>query len=449
MNIFLFSIFHIFYLLFLQKEIKSVQITTKRYAPETTPDVELDQYYPHVAEFVLNTSGVRKEYTMTFDTSSELTWIVNNDTNNTNETITVIPNEKLEGIFNYSNISLPSQYLNISNVQVFNVPNKKLVNYDGVIGLPRKYEREESEIIGEEGGEKEDYFHYFYPAWKLKKKEIIISFIHDKNYGKIYLGEYDSLFFDFNINNCKCNCTSNYPNYNQTNNPTDFWNCLLSNYSIKGVTEEAPDLALFSLSNEYIISPYRYMNYILNNISDYFGRRGTCLKSIQNPLLIKITCEKDNKLKGLEISFGFKDGLNLTIGGDYLFKKHDESKVELKIAFFKDQNIKYWIMGEPIMRQYNLLFIKNDTFEEGVIIVSRAKEYGITLLIVAFSCGILFLIIFIIIFIHYKSHETKRRINNRAANTLVARDFKDELDPEDCSPRSPRKRKVQFKEKEA
>ncbi|MCQ2820655.1 MAG: hypothetical protein MJ252_25600 [archaeon] len=413
------------FILFTQlNPLNAIQIATRRSPPETKSESELDQFYPHVAKFIISKNGTEKEYSFVFNTISEFTWLVDNNTEAVEE-VDVLLNEKWKGKFDYQNITQIAQHLNFTNVQIFNMPSRDIVNYDAGLGLPRKYEREEKEIIGEEGGEKEDVlYNYFYSSLNLTKGEIIISFIHDKNFGKIYFGEYDKNFFDLDIKNTKCNCISRpNKNYNMTKDPSDFWNCPLSNFSITldhTITQDK-SLALFALSGEYIYAPKEYSDAFMNDITGYFQRKNTCQKKTEENGFYYYICEKSNKLKGLELSFGFSDGLNLTVTGDYLFKKYDEKYVKLKVIF---ANIDYWVLGEPIIRQYNLLFIKNSTEDEGSIIVSRAKEYGVTLLIVAVGCGVFFLLVFIIFFIKYKIQEGSRK-NILSADNFISRDIKE------------------------
>ena len=105
-------------------------------------------------------------------------------------------------------------------------------------------------------------------------------------------------------------------------------------------------------------------------------------------------CQKLEEFEGIpDFSLITKDNnIKLTAIIDDLFENYNSTFQDFKIIYANDNNENnIWYIGEPIIKNYNLLF----NFDNGNIIIVESLSFGLFLVYIGFIIGVLILLIFL------------------------------------------------------
>ena len=241
-------------------------------------------------------------------------------------------------------------------------------------------------------------------------KGSFISFIQKENDRAVMsFGELDSQF-DTSLSH---QCQSEYGYY---------FSCQVSSIKI-GVNEiyspssARQEIAIFSISDEYIILPNKAGNetilYYNKKIKELFSVE--CKdESKENDEMINITCDYFNYEYLPDLYFEMKGGMGVMALSIDMFKLLSNFKMELKLKYRKkpeDININsyLWILGEPVTKNYNF-FVNYTDKEKPYLIIVPSSLNGFILILVATGGGFLFLFIFLIIV--YCSAKKENKLKN-------------------------------------
>jgi hypothetical protein len=252
----------------------------------------------------------------------------------------------------------------------------------------------------------------------------IYSFL---NYNKIIKGEpkfsiiYNSkeviklnIYGEENENEDIFKKKGNYCNISNENFVKNLWNCKIQAYSKNSsqITLSGQYI-VFDTNLDVIIPPSPIGSVILNEyantINSTFG--GKCLFFEDDHIKLLYCNISNSQLKDNEgipdFSLIIENNIKLTAIIDDLFKEHSGSIQIFKIIIDKkkEDNIKLWYIGHPILKNYHLLFIsKNNT-----IYIAENFDFGLYLVYIGFIIGFSILLIFL--FMLYKARKKGNEIS--------------------------------------
>ena len=352
-------IFFYFYLLLLIAKFNSKEFKLKKLSHEN------NEYNPYVFNFTLNNDTIIK-YPSIFNTSQPYTLLYDeNKTSDREECIKIENNQFC--------------YFKTDN-------SDEVKGYYGIIGISnirkeahQKYNKNHS------------YYSYLSSLEKEEENEKVydyINFVQSENDEAVMLfGSLHSHFKNSNSRTCQCG--------------NKFWSCNVSSLKIGANeiyrTTSGNDVAIFSISEEYIILP----KYVGNITLDYYKNKIKQLFDVDcylgNDTLTNLTCVKYFNYEDLpDLSFVMKDGINILALSIDLFKILKNYSLVLKIKYSNSSEASDWYLGEPVIKNYN--FLLNYTKEnDAYLFITPSSLNGFILIIVACVGGFLFLFIFLTI----------------------------------------------------
>ena len=357
------------------------KLSSKEYVmKKSSKDNEFSPYIFKLEKENINNSFI-------FDTTSYILWLGNHNISNFTLKINTIDGEKMNAI----------EICNKNDFCYFKTDKIMKGGYIGSVGISNK----NREILtnNKKKREYENKFQYYFLKYylntlNLKEEERYINFIQKNNNEAIMIfGNYDNIFKN---NFHKCQCKKNQTNRNYIDNNI-YWCCEISSIKIGENDIYNPIInnkyGIFSISEEYIIGPdiailHKYQKYI----KETFGVE--CQKDYN--LLIGLKCDYFNYKEMPDLSFIMKEDFGILALSTDLFKVVGNNKLELKIKINNKTNERNWYLGEPIIKNYNLLLNYTNLTDISLIIIPSSRNSFIIITIIIIL-GFLFLIIFIII----------------------------------------------------
>jgi len=335
-------------------------------------------------------SNIFGEGNYVFDTASFLSWKYNRENKEIGEyTFITKKNENLKGKIQFNEENM--NYIEINNG---NNLKKKYSNNFGVVCIPKSIPERIKNSITTEDNEEEIKFSYLdLLSTELNEDEQYINYIQDTiNTGKIIFGKKNEVF-DVNVNNKEiksCNCISP-PNTAVENEFLNFWNCKIDSFFIENIKFPASYsislngeiFAIFAIEEEYIIAPKitgnEIINYYKKLINDNYGT----------------SCELQDFTTSTKImlckSFNFAElpDFNIILDGEIylialsfdLFKEKNDTHLYFKILLNEANTREYWYLGDPIIKNYNLLFDYTKTGNETITIVQSDKYESMVIIL--------------------------------------------------------------------
>ena len=370
-------------------------------------EIENDENSEEIFSPYKFSSNIFDEGNYTFDTASFYSW--KNDLSSNDV-----------GTYNYNNkkneIISGIMKINELNLNYIELNNKKYDDNLGSICIPKKIpERIIEKIKSVDSIEKKDNIKYSYIDLVnsgLNDDEKYINYIQDSiNTGKIIFGKINEIF-DSEQNNKiikTCSCISP-PDTEEENEFLNFWNCKIDSFVINNnkmpssysISLNGEIYAIFAIEEEYIIAPKLTGTEVINYYKDLIYNN------------YDISCKIENYTDNTKImlcdKFNFAElpDFNIILDGEIylialsfdLFKEKNDSHIYFKIILNEKNTKEYWYFGDPIIKNYNLLFNYSKSGKETITIVQSDKYESKT--IILFFCissfvTLLFYIILIII----------------------------------------------------
>ena len=334
-------------------------------------------------------------YSFIFDTSSYIIWEGNNtiDKNNT-ITISTITGEELST----NEICINDYFCWFKTNKVMNS------GYVGVIGISNKNRNIFINKKDEDDKDKNKnyYLNYYLNSFDIKKEERYINFIQKNNNDALMIfGENNNIFKKDNSKKCQCKKKKYNNEDNEDNNI--FWCCEISSIRIGEndiyLSSNNNEYGIFAINEEYIIGPragITVLNYYEKLIKDTF--EVNCIKENNNKL-IYLKCGYFNYNETLDLSFIMKGDIRILGMSQDLFRMIDKDNLELKIRINNNTKDNVWYLGEPIVKNYNLLLNYTNLSDISLIIIPSNLN-GFILVTIAMILGFILLIVFIIIIIY-------------------------------------------------
>jgi len=353
-------------------------------------------------------SNIFGEGNYVFDTASFLSWKYNRENKEIGEyTFLTKKNENLKGKIQFNEENM--NYIEINNGDDL---KKKYSNNFGVICIPKSVPERIKNSITTEDNEEEIKFSYLdLLSTELNEDEQYINYIQDTiNTGKIIFGKKNEVF-DVNVNNKEiksCNCISP-PNTAVENEFLNFWNCKIDSFFIENIKFPASYsislngeiFAIFAIEEEYIIAPKvtgnEIINYYKKLINDNYGT----------------SCELQDFTINTKImlckSFNFAElpDFNIILDGEIylialsfdLFKEKNDTHLYFKILLNEANTREYWYLGDPIIKNYNLLFDYTKTGNETITIVQSDKYESMVIILFFLVSSVITLLFFVFLIV--------------------------------------------------
>ena len=341
-------------------------------------------------------------YSFIFDTSSYIIWEGNN---------TIYKNETI-AISTITGEELSANEICINDYFCWFKTNKEMkLGYIGVIGISNKNRNIFINRKDEDDKDKNKnyYLNYYLNSFDIKKEERYINFIQKNNNDALMIfGKNNNIFNKDNSKKCQCKKKNNKNENNEDNNI--FWCCELSSIKIGEndiyLSSNNNEYGIFAINEEYIIGPragFTLLNYYEKLIKDTFGVN--CIKE-NNNRLIYLKCDYFNYNETLDLSFIMKGDIRILAMSQDLFKMIDNDNLELKIKINNNTKDNAWYLGDPIVKNYNLLLNYTNLSDISLIIIPSNLN-GFILVTIAMILGFILLIIFIIIIYILKRGKNK------------------------------------------
>ena len=364
-------------------------------------NVDNNEFNPYIFNFIFRD----KNYSFIFDTSTYLMWIGNQTINKNYATLNIstIHGEKI----------LANEICKDGNFCYFTIDKEMNKGYNGSIGLSNKYRDFLNSNNKDNNNNKKiyQYLDYINDTNNLKNEEKYINFIQkNKNEALMKFGSIDNIF---KKNSQKCQCQK------RDNEGNIYWCCEISTIKA-GENAVLPrwinnNYGIFSISEEFIIGPSSgiyILNYFENYIRENYGVK--CKKNYST--LIELKCDYFNYKELPDLTFMMKGNLGILALSRDLFKKIDNYlllKIKINYPTFSIHN--YWYLGDPIVKNYNLLLNYTNSNDTSLIIIPW-NQNGFILIIIAIILGFIILISFIITIIYI----LKKSKNKNEKNTFFS-----------------------------
>ena len=345
-------------------------------------------------------SQIDDNYSFIFDTSSYILWIGNQTIDTENTTIIeAIDGERING----------NEICTTSNFCWFKADKKMEEDYIGIIGISNKYRKI---IIKDEDEKYDDKKYYYIDIINKNPEERYINFIQkNNNEAAMIFGYCHDSFKKDNLPKCQCK-------KGDTINTNIYWCCEISSIKMGEVdiytpSENIHEYGIFSISEEFIIAPKTGLNILKfyeKYINDNYNNK--CNINHYNyhyNTFIRLMCESFDYGGLPDLYFIMKDNIGIVAFSSDLFKKADSNKLVFKIKV-KYNNEENWYIGEPFVKNYNLLLNYTNINDANLIIIP-SNSNGFTLIIIVILLGFIFLFIFsvIIIYIYKKDKFGKEK----------------------------------------
>ena len=318
--------------------------------------------------------------------------------------ISIVPNYKSPYLFSFA--------LSFNSTESY--------DYDGILGLGNHYPKLDSENSFDE---RFSFVHY------LKRNGIISKLIFgheykDRIHGSLYFGEEPK---SMRSGYFKCK-VQNFIAYNNK------WRCqLLSVYFSGGDSYiTLGSTAAFDTGNAYIKGPYFQASDILDRIESI--GRGKCEKFSLNfdadNEVSRLICDRDIKKSEFpDLSFdivGFKMTL---LKGDLFRKIIVNGEIKYEVVIIADSSYSYWNFGEPILKNYDMVF----NYEDNTVgFVVNMNYLGGDWMKVAIL-GIIFICVIIAGIYIFSNRKTifKKRIKEEDIKKIQAKELQETLQIQD------------------
>lgn len=360
------------------------------------------EFNPYTFQFNLNNENYNN-YSFVFDTASYIIW-VGNQTLDENNTIIIFTKEGEK--INAKEICKEDNFCWFKT-------NKKInKGYIGSIGISNKNMEIFNNNREDNKNKKYNFLNYYINKLIIKKEERYINFIQkNNNEASMIFGHNDDLFNKENSK--KCQCKKNKKNENDEDNNI-YWCCEISSIKI-GIDDiytvsNNNEYGIFSISEEYIIGPrngIKILNYYEKLIKDTFGVN--CQKRYN--ILTELRCASFNYKEIPNLYFEMKGDLGIVALSYDLFKSVDENDLEFKIKINNETKENIWYLGEPVIKNYNLL-LNYTNFSDITLIIIPSSINGFFFISIAIIFGFIILLISIIIILYIlKNAKEKNEIN--------------------------------------
>ena len=361
-----------------------IEINTKKYILKKNSTDNYD-FTPYIFNFTLNNQSIANQ--SIFDTTQTYILIQNNN-ENSNISKNILLNNNVQ---EEKNITINGKIFK------YKITNKLIdKGYNGIIGLSNA-----------DLSNMEVYSYLYMIEEEEKNNKRVISFVQtEENEALMIFGDIDSRFN--HSTSRKCECTSMY------------WSCKISSIKVgenELYTTENREYGIFSISEEYIIAPKTPGVIIISEYKKIIeGSFGIVCNENENVVnkLVNMTCKYFN-YEGLpDLTFVMEDGFGIMAISIDLFKIIDD-RLEFKIKYKNnsDDNSNNWYLGEPVVKNYNLLLDYTNGSNVNLIIIPASLN-GFILIIVACVGGFLFLFIFITcIYCVSKKDQSDNNNNNK------------------------------------
>ena len=339
-------------------------------------------------------------------------------------------NENLKGTLKFNDLNL--NYIEINS--------KKYNDYFGAICIPKNIPDRIKEKINPDNDENIKYSYLDLINSELKNNEKYINYIQDSiNTGKMIFGKKNDIFDEEKSHKEIKSCSCISPKDTEIENEfLNFWNCKIDSFLVNSIkmpssysTSINGDIfAIFAIEEEYIIAPKitgtEIINFYKDLIEDNYDT-SCALEMFSNDIKI-MQCKSFNFAELPDFNIILDGEIYLIALSFDLFKEKNDTHVYFKILLNQANTREYWYLGDPIIKNYNLLFDYTTPGKESITIVQSDKYES--MIIILFFCissfiTLLFYIFLIILRLRKMNKETyeikdkdKRRQSRKIKNII-------------------------------
>ena len=339
-------------------------------------------------------------------------------------------NENLKGTLKFNDLNL--NYIEINS--------KKYNDYFGAICIPKNIPDRIKEKINPDNDENIKYSYLDLINSELKNNEKYINYIQDSiNTGKMIFGKKNDIFDEEKSHKEIKSCSCISPKDTEIENEfLNFWNCKIDSFLVNSIkmpssysTSINGDIfAIFAIEEEYIIAPKitgtEIINFYKDLIEDNYDT-SCALEMFSNDIKI-MQCKSFNFAELPDFNIILDGEIYLIALSFDLFKEKNDTHVYFKILLNQANTREYWYLGDPIIKNYNLLFDYTTSGKESITIVQSDKYES--MIIILFFCissfiTLLFYIFLIILRLRKMNKETyqikdkdKRRQSRKIKNII-------------------------------
>ena len=339
-------------------------------------------------------------------------------------------NENLKGTLKFNDLNL--NYIEINS--------NKYNDYFGAICIPKNIPDRIKEKINPDNDENIKYSYLDLINSELKNNEKYINYIQDSiNTGKMIFGKKNDIFDEEKSHKEIKSCSCISPKDTEIENEfLNFWNCKIDSFLVNSIkmpssysTSINGDIyAIFAIEEEYIIAPKITGTEIINFYKDLIedNHDTSCaLEMFSNDIKI-MQCKSFNFAELPDFNIILDGEIYLIALSFDLFKEKNDTHVYFKILLNQANTREYWYLGDPIIKNYNLLFDYTAPGKESITIVQSDKYES--MIIILFFCissfiTLLFYIFLIILRLRKMNKETyeikdkdKRRQSRKIKNII-------------------------------
>ena len=339
-------------------------------------------------------------------------------------------NENLKGTLKFNDLNL--NYIEINS--------NKYNDYFGAICIPKNIPDRIKEKINPDNDENIKYSYLDLINSELKNNEKYINYIQDSiNTGKMIFGKKNDIFDEEKSHKEIKSCSCISPKDTEIENEfLNFWNCKIDSFLVNSIkmpssysTSINGDIfAIFAIEEEYIIAPKitgtEIINFYKDLIEDNYDT-SCALEMFSNDIKI-MQCKSFNFAELPDFNIILDGEIYLIALSFDLFKEKNDTHVYFKILLNQANTREYWYLGDPIIKNYNLLFDYTTPGKESITIVQSDKYES--MIIILFFCissfiTLLFYIFLIILRLRKMNKETyeikdkdKRRQSRKIKNII-------------------------------
>ena len=339
-------------------------------------------------------------------------------------------NENLKGTLKFNDLNL--NYIEINS--------NKYNDYFGAICIPKNIPDRIKEKMNPDNDENIKYSYLDLINSELKNNEKYINYIQDSiNTGKMIFGKKNDIFDEEKSHKEIKSCSCISPKDTEIENEfLNFWNCKIDSFLVNSIkmpssysTSINGDIfAIFAIEEEYIIAPKitgtEIINFYKDLIEDNYDT-SCALEMFSNDIKI-MQCKSFNFAELPDFNIILDGEIYLIALSFDLFKEKNDTHVYFKILLNQANTREYWYLGDPIIKNYNLLFDYTTPGKESITIVQSDKYES--MIIILFFCissfiTLLFYIFLIILRLRKMNKETyeikdkdKRRQSRKIKNII-------------------------------
>ena len=376
---------------------KEFNLTRSEYIENNT-DIEIFSPYTFLSKILDDGKYV-------FDTASFISW--KNNINNDDICEYDVINKQNE-------ITKGEIKFNEDNMRYIEINNNKFINNFGSICIPKSIPDRIKEETNTENEDEDidiiiNYSYLDLLQTELKEDEKYINYIQDSiNTGKIIFGKKNEIF-DIDINHKEiksCSCISP-PNSEIENEFLHYWNCKIDSFFINSIRLPASYsialngeiYAIFAIEEEFIIAPKITGTEIVNYYKDLINSNydTTCVLQNYTANIKMMLCKTFNFAELPDFNIILDGEIYLIALSFDLFKEKNDTHVYFKIIINEANTREYWYLGDPIIKNYNLLFDYTKPGNETITIVQSDKYESLE--IILFFCVSSFITLLFYVFL--------------------------------------------------